>query len=155
MKYLKKYPEGIPFYALGTLGLNKLPDERKIYKYNFIRINPVKVFYWDGYDMGRIGAKTGEVVADDAVMLAREALKGDFSLVDEETPGFDILDMLNLSESLRGTALTLALYGEADPARIARRTKKSVSHERANLESLVRMGYALKPEDKKEYVMVD
>jgi nitroimidazol reductase NimA-like FMN-containing flavoprotein (pyridoxamine 5'-phosphate oxidase superfamily) len=155
MKYLKKYPEGIPFYALGTLGLNKLPDERKIYKYNFIRINPVKVFYWDGYDMGRIGAKSGEIVKDDPVLLARQALKGDFSLAEEETPGFDVLDVINLSDSMRSTALTLAMFGQASPEQIAQKTKQSISTSRANLDSLVRMGYAHKPSGEKDYFMED
>ncbi len=155
LKYLKKYPEGIPFYALGTLGLNKLPDERKIYKYNFLRVNPTKVFYWDGYDFGRIGAKSGEIVGDDPVLLARQALKGDFSLTEEETPGFDILDVMNLSPSLRKTALSLATFGEATPEMIAEETKQSVASERANLSSLVRMGFTIKPEGKKEYIMVD
>lgn len=154
MKYLVKYPEGIPFYALGTFGFNTLPDERKIYKYNFLRINPAKIFYWDGYDFGRIGVKTGDkIVKDDPVLLARVALMGDFSLAEEETSGFDILDVMNLSESMRTTALALATFGSANPARIARKTKKPLSTERANLDSLVRMGYAMKPDGKKEYVM--
>lgn len=155
LKYLSKYPEGIPFYVLGTLGLNNLPDERKLYKYNFLRINPTKVFYWDGYSFGRVGAKSGEMVSDDPVLLARQALKGDFSLTEEETPGFDVLDVLNLSDSLRRTALALATFGEATPDRIAKETKKPVSAERVNLDSLVRMGYAIKPEEKKEYIMED
>lgn len=155
LKYLKKYPEGIMFYALGTLGLNRLPDERKIYKYNFIRVNPTKIFYWDGYNFGRISAKSGERVSDDPVLLARQALKGDFSLTEEETPGFDILDVMNLSPSMRKTVLTLAMFGEATPERIAKETKEPVATERATLNSLVRMGYATKPEGKKVYFMED
>jgi hypothetical protein len=155
LKYLKKYPEGVPFYAFGTLGLNKLPDERKIYKYNFLRINPIKVFYWDGYDMGRISAKSGEIVKDDPVHMLRQALKGDFSLVEEETPGFDMLDIINLSDSMRKTALSLAMYGHATPEKIARNTKQSISTARANLKSLVKMGYAQKSPDDKEYVQED
>jgi hypothetical protein len=156
MRYIIKYPEGIPFYALGTLGLNTLPDERKIYKYNFLRINPTKVFFWDGYDFGRIGAKSGEKVnSDDPVLIARQALKGDFSLEGDETSGFDVLDVMNLSEPMRKTALALAMLSEANPKRIARETSQTVSTEKANLESLVRMGYALKNEVKKSYTMVD
>lgn len=155
LKYLKKYPEGIPFYALGTLGLKNIPSERKLYKYNFLRINPTKVFYWDGYNFGRISVKSGEIIEDDPVLLARQALKGDFSITEEEAPGFDILDVLNLSPTLRKTALTLAMFGEATPEKIAIETTLPASTERANLNSLVRMGYALKPEEKNEYIMED
>lgn len=155
LKYLKKYPEGIPFYALGTLGLNKLPDERKIYKYNFLRVDPIKIFYWDGYDMGRISAKSGEKITDDPVLLARQALKGDFEVTEEETQGFDVLDMINLSEPMRQTVLALATYGEASPEKIAKKSKQSVSIARANLDALVRMGYIIKAEDKKMYIMED
>ncbi len=154
LRYIKKYPEGVPFYALGTLGLNTLPDERKIYKYNFLRINPAKAFYWDGYDFGRIAIKTGDkIVKDDPVLLAKVALNGDFSVVEEEISGFDVLDMMNLSEEMRKTALTLAMLGSASPVRIAGETKQSISREKANLDSLVRMGFAMKLEDKKEYVI--
>jgi hypothetical protein len=155
LKYLKKYPEGIPFYALGTLGLNKLPDERKIYKYNFLRINPIKIFYWDGYDMGRISAKTGEKIVDDPVLLARQALKGDFSTTEEETDGFDVLDMMNLSEPLRKTVLALATYEEASAEKISKKTKQSISTAKANLDALVKMGYIIKSEDRKTYIMED
>ncbi|MEE9191868.1 MAG: pyridoxamine 5'-phosphate oxidase family protein [Candidatus Aerophobetes bacterium] len=155
LKYLSKYPDTIPFYVLGTLGLNKLPDERKLHKYNFLRVNPTKVFYWDGYDFGRIGAKSGEIVGDDPVLLARQALRGDFSFTEEEAPGFDILDVMNLSPSMRQTALALAMFGEATPDRIAKETKQPIASERSNLSSLVRMGYAIKPEGKKEYILED
>jgi hypothetical protein len=37
------------FYARGKY----LPDERKLYKYRFIRIDPRKVVYWMGYSFGR------------------------------------------------------------------------------------------------------
>lgn len=155
LKYIKKYPEGVPFYALGTLGLKSLPDERKIYKYNFIRLNPVKIFYWIGYNFGRIGAKSGEVIRDDPVLLARQALMGDFSVTDEEIPGFDVLDVMNLSEPMRRTALALATFGEATPERIAKETKQPGSTEKANLDALVRMGYAIKAEGRREYFMED
>ncbi len=155
LKYIKKYPEGIPFYALGTLGLKKLPDERKIHNYDFIRLNPVKVFYWYGYNFGRIGAKSGEMVSDDPVLLARQVLMGDLSVADEESPGFDVLDIMNLSAPMRRTALALAMFGAATPERVAGATKQSISAEKANLDALVRMGYATKTEGRREYFMED
>lgn len=48
-KYAKKYPEQFFFYARGKY----LPDERKLYKYRFIRINPSKILYWVGYEFGK------------------------------------------------------------------------------------------------------
>ncbi len=80
---------------------------------------------------------------------------GDFSVAEEETPGFDVLDVMNLSESLRRTALTLATFGEATPERIARETRQPIPIERANLDSLVKMGYAIKPEKKRAYILED
>lgn len=154
LRYLKKYPEGIPFYALGTLGLKNIPDERKVYKYDFIRLNPLKVFYWDGYNFGRIGAKSGEVISDDPVILARQALMGDFSCMEDEAHRFDVLDVMNLSESMRRTVLALAMFKGVAPERIAEETEQSISTVRANLESLVRMGYAAKTEGR-EYILED
>ena len=39
----------LTFYARGK----GLPDERKLYKYRIIRINPSKIIYWSGYKFGR------------------------------------------------------------------------------------------------------
>src|SRR2546428_1741014 len=56
--FSKKYPGMLAFYARGK----ELPDERKLYKYRLIRIDPSKIIYWLGYAFGRyipkIGAKT-------------------------------------------------------------------------------------------------
>jgi nitroimidazol reductase NimA-like FMN-containing flavoprotein (pyridoxamine 5'-phosphate oxidase superfamily) len=49
-----KYPGMFTFYATGK----DLPDERKIYKYRFIRIKPTKILYWVGYKFGRYIAKS-------------------------------------------------------------------------------------------------
>ncbi len=49
MHFSKKYPGMFTFYAKGK----ELPDERKFYKYRFIRINPTKILYWVGYKFGR------------------------------------------------------------------------------------------------------
>jgi hypothetical protein len=153
LKYIAKYPEGIPFYALGTLGLNQLPDERKIYKYNFIRVNPGKIFYWDGYVVGRLSGKTGEEVKDDPVQMAKLALKGDFDIADEETKGFDVIDLMSLSQSIMKTALALAKLQEATPEEISRETNQTLSTSKANLDSLARIGYAINPEGEKKYIL--
>ena len=55
-KYAKKYPSQFTFYARGK----HLPDERKLYKYRFIRIQPTKILYWVGYEFGRYKAKSGK-----------------------------------------------------------------------------------------------
>jgi hypothetical protein len=47
--FSKKYPGMFTFYARGK----ELPDERKIYKYRFVRINPTKIVYWIGYNFGK------------------------------------------------------------------------------------------------------
>lgn len=48
--FAKKYPGMFTFYARGKY----LPDERKLYKYRFIRINPTKIVYWTGYTFGKL-----------------------------------------------------------------------------------------------------
>jgi hypothetical protein len=56
--FTKKYPGMLSFYARGK----ELPDDRKLYKYRLIRIDPSKIIYWLGYSFGRyipkIEAKT-------------------------------------------------------------------------------------------------
>ncbi len=47
--FTKKYPGMLSFYARGK----ELPDERKLYKYRLIRIDPSKIIYWIGYNFGR------------------------------------------------------------------------------------------------------
>jgi hypothetical protein len=64
-KFSKKYPGMFTFYAKGR----GLPDERKLYKYRLIRIEPTKVLYWVGYKFGRYSPAKGE--KDDA--LARSS----------------------------------------------------------------------------------
>jgi hypothetical protein len=48
-KFAKKYPGMFTFYAKGK----GLPDERKLYKYRLIRVDPSKILYWTGYKFGR------------------------------------------------------------------------------------------------------
>lgn len=47
--FSKKYPGMLSFYAKGK----GLPDERKLYKYRIIQIDPTKMLYWIGYSFGR------------------------------------------------------------------------------------------------------
>ncbi len=42
------------FYVRGK----GLPDERKIYNYRLIRIDPTKIIYWLGYAFGRYCARS-------------------------------------------------------------------------------------------------
>ncbi len=52
--FTRKYPGMLSFYARGK----ELPDERKLYKYRLIRIDPSKIIYWQGYAFGRYTPKT-------------------------------------------------------------------------------------------------
>jgi len=47
--FAKKYPGMFTFYASGK----ELPDERKLYKYRLIKIEPTKIVYWIGYKFGK------------------------------------------------------------------------------------------------------
>jgi Pyridoxamine 5'-phosphate oxidase len=47
--FAKKYPGYFSFYAKGKF----LPDERKLYKYRFVRIDPSKIVFWTGYNFGK------------------------------------------------------------------------------------------------------
>ncbi len=49
LEWNKKYPGLLTFYAKGK----DLPEERKLYKYRFIRIEPSKIVYWQGYKFGK------------------------------------------------------------------------------------------------------
>lgn len=81
-KYAKKYPSQFTFYARGKY----LPDERKLYKYRFIRIQPTKILYWVGYEFGRYKGKPDKADAlanasDDEKMEAFATL---LQVADEE-----------------------------------------------------------------------
>jgi hypothetical protein len=58
--FAKKYPGMFTFYASGK----ELPDERKLYKYRLIRIDPTKVLYWQGYKFGRLSPMSKEKKRD-------------------------------------------------------------------------------------------
>jgi hypothetical protein len=65
IKFAEKYPGMFTFYARGKY----LPDERKLYKYRFIRINPSKVVYWTGYTFGKYIPKKGTGKSSEAPEL--------------------------------------------------------------------------------------
>ncbi|HYY92097.1 MAG TPA: pyridoxamine 5'-phosphate oxidase family protein [Candidatus Dormibacteraeota bacterium] len=56
--FSKKYPGMLGFYAKGK----GLPDERKLYKYRIIQINPTKILYWMGYSFGRYLPKKDKTI---------------------------------------------------------------------------------------------
>jgi len=58
--FSKKYPGMLTFYARGK----ELPDERKLYKYRLIRIEPSKIIFWTGYNFGRFISKRREPTKD-------------------------------------------------------------------------------------------
>ena len=68
--FSKKYPGMLTFYARGK----ELPDERKLYKYRLIRIEPSKVIFWTGYNFGRfISKKRDEPIEDSLDLTSDEA----------------------------------------------------------------------------------
>ena len=83
-RFAKKYPGMFTFYASGK----ELPDDRKLYKYRLIRIDPAKIIYWTGYKFGKYApGKTGK----DPLSLATDEEKmGTFASLmekaDEELP---------------------------------------------------------------------
>jgi hypothetical protein len=82
--FAKKYPGMFTFYASGK----ELPDERKLYKYRLIRIEPTKIVYWVGYKFGKYfpkGAKEDPLssAADETKMETFAQL---LKTADEELP---------------------------------------------------------------------
>jgi len=68
--FSKKYPGMLTFYARGK----ELPDERKLYKYRLIRIEPSKLIFWTGYNFGRfISKKRDEPIEDSLDLTSDEA----------------------------------------------------------------------------------
>ncbi len=66
--FTKKYPGMLSFYARGK----ELPDERKLYKYRLIRIDPSKIIYWIGYTFGRYIPKTEAKTAGHSLKLRND-----------------------------------------------------------------------------------
>lgn len=67
LEWSKKYPGLLTFYAKGK----DIPEERRLYKYRFIRVEPSKIVFWDGYKFGKyIPEKKSSGVSD----ITRETL---------------------------------------------------------------------------------
>ena len=84
--FAQKYPGMFTFYASGK----ELPDERKLYKYRLIRIDPSKIVFWSGYQFGRYLSK-GKPPSGDSLGAAPEEEKMEtlaqlLKSADEELP---------------------------------------------------------------------
>jgi Pyridoxamine 5'-phosphate oxidase len=66
--FTRKYPGMLSFYARGK----ELPDERKLYKYRLIRIDPSKIIYWLGYSFGRYIPKIETKTAGHLLKLSKD-----------------------------------------------------------------------------------
>ena len=66
--FSKKYPGMLTFYARGK----ELPDERKLYKYRLIRIEPSKIIFWTGYNFGRFISKKRDEPTEDSLNLTSD-----------------------------------------------------------------------------------
>ena len=58
----------LTFYARGK----ELPDERKLYKYRLIRIDPSKIIYWLGYSFGRYIPRTEAKAPGHSLNLSKD-----------------------------------------------------------------------------------
>lgn len=100
-KFAKKYPGMFTFYAKGK----EVPDERKLYKYRLIRIDPTKFLFWSGYKFGKYvprGSAQEDPFSsspDDAKM---ETLANLISSGDEELPVQEMPRGEGWVESLKG-----------------------------------------------------
>jgi len=98
-KFSQKYPDVFVFYIRDH---NKLPDERKFYKYRLIRIVPDRILFWSGYDWGRLIPDPQEYAPffdihqeTEPQAMAREVdsfLESIGTISMEQRPGEDILD---------------------------------------------------------------
>jgi hypothetical protein len=86
MSFAKKYPGMFTFYARGKY----LPDERKLYKYRFIRIDPSKIVFWTGYTFGKYVPRGEEGMESSLDLESQdnvESLAGLLASADIETEG--------------------------------------------------------------------
>lgn len=86
--FARKYPGMLTFYTRGK----GLPDERKLYKYRIIRIDPTKIIYWIGYTFARYVPKPTANSEGDSLELSgdEEGIKVAAKLlrsVDVDLPG--------------------------------------------------------------------
>jgi hypothetical protein len=80
--FAKKYPGMFTFYARGKY----LPDERKLYKYRFIRIDPRKIVFWTGYTFGKfMPEKQDQIKSDEGSKV--ETMGDLLATADEEEAG--------------------------------------------------------------------
>ena len=66
--FSKKYPGMLKFYARGK----ELPDDRKLFKYRLIRIEPSKIIFWTGYNFGRFISKKRDERSEDLLNLTSD-----------------------------------------------------------------------------------
>lgn len=82
LEWSKKYPGLLSFYAKGK----DLPEERKLYKYRFIKIEPSKIVYWTGYSFGKyVPSKNPKSQQEEAIDKSNtESLVNVLANVDED-----------------------------------------------------------------------
>ena len=83
--FAKKYPGMFTFYASGK----ELPDERKLYRYRLIRIDPSKIVYWTGYEFGDTvskGKTSGDSLGEAPEEEKMDTLASLLKSADEELP---------------------------------------------------------------------
>jgi hypothetical protein len=90
--FTKKYPGMLSFYARGK----ELPDERKLYKYRLIRIDPSKIIYWLGYAFGRYIPRTEAKTEGHSLKLSKDESGLEISakllaFADEDVPAEPLL----------------------------------------------------------------
>jgi hypothetical protein len=90
--FTKKYPGMLSFYARGK----ELPDERKLYKYRLIRIDPSKIIYWLGYAFGRYIPKPEAKTEGRSLQLSKDEAGLEISAkllasADEDVPAEPVL----------------------------------------------------------------
>ena len=112
-KLTKKYPGLFGFYAKGK----DLPQERKIYKYRFVRIDPSKFVFWTGYKYGKhVPAKPRKEDSKDVALdLGDESnvgvIAGLLGSADDEPE----MDKLPLNEDWLGELEAAAASGVITP----------------------------------------
>jgi hypothetical protein len=96
--FAKKYPGMFTFYASGK----ELPDERKLYKYRLIRLEPSKILYWIGYKFGKYFPKE---VSEDPLSGSSDETKMEtfaelLKTADEELPVREVEQSAEWAENL-------------------------------------------------------
>ena len=100
-RFAKKYPGMFTFYAKGK----EVPDERKLYKYRLIRIDPTKFLFWRGYQFGKYvpkGPAKEDPFSSSPDDTKMETLANLISSGDEDLPLPDLPRGESWVESLKG-----------------------------------------------------